>query len=161
MKSIKRVFREKRDKSHYAVSLWLQPKMNRLGQRVRLAARIRLANRWASRHPKKMFYLSSGSLFLLFLTTFFSATVTEEKIISDDVGLQPVLTGLSTINDYRNYHKNTVNDIALQGGFIKREIDSLISLPHKTREDSIRIFQDYKKLNVIINNLKPTQHEKN
>lgn len=161
MKSIKRAFREKREKTHNAVSLWLQPKINRIGQRIRLAGRIRLANRWARKHPKKMFSLSFGTLFILFLTTFFHGPAEEKSIIPDDVGVQSALTGLSTIIDYRNYHENTVNALALQGGAIKREIDSLVSLPNKTSEDSIRIFQNYRKLNVIINNLKPTQHEKN
>ena len=51
MKSLRKTIRDGRDKAGNALGSWLRPKMGAIGTRYRLAARIRKANAWATRHP--------------------------------------------------------------------------------------------------------------
>ena len=55
MKSLRKTLHESRLKTHQQVRSWLQPKMGAIGTKYRLAARIRLANAWAAKHPKRTF----------------------------------------------------------------------------------------------------------
>ena len=69
MKSFRKKIRESRLKTHLLVRSWLQPKLGVIGTRYRLAARIRLANRWAAKHPKATFTGVAGTLLLLLVST--------------------------------------------------------------------------------------------
>ena len=67
MKSFRKKIQESRLKMHLLVRSWLQPKLGVIGRRYRLAAKIRLANRWAAKHPKTTFAGVTGTLLLLCL----------------------------------------------------------------------------------------------
>lgn len=69
MKSFRKKIQESRLKTHLLVRSWLQPKLGVIGTRYRLAARIRLANRWAAKHPKTTFAGVAGTLLLLLVST--------------------------------------------------------------------------------------------
>lgn len=78
MKSLRKTLHESRLKTHQQVRSWLQPKMGAIGTKYRLAARIRLANAWAIKHPKKTFaYVVSSLLFLLVGNLWISGTKTD------------------------------------------------------------------------------------
>lgn len=62
MKSLRKTLHESRLKTHQQVRSWLQPKMGAIGTKYRLAARIRLANAWAIKHPKRTFAYVTGTL---------------------------------------------------------------------------------------------------
>ena len=47
------------------IKSWLQPKVSAFGERHRMAARIRLANSWATRHPKRTFGYVVGTLLMV------------------------------------------------------------------------------------------------
>lgn len=66
---IQKKIQESRLKTHLLVRSWLQPKLGVIGTRYRLAARIRLANRWAAKHPKTTFAGVAGTLLLLLVST--------------------------------------------------------------------------------------------
>ena len=53
MKSIKRSLQESRLNTHRLIRAWLQPRLGEVGNRFRLGGRIRLANRWARKHPRR------------------------------------------------------------------------------------------------------------
>ena len=65
MKSFRKKIQESRLKTHLLVRSWLQPRLGVIGTRYRLAARIRLANRWAAKNPKTTFAGVAGTLLLL------------------------------------------------------------------------------------------------
>lgn len=69
MKSFRKKIQESRLKTHLLVRSWLQPKLGVIGTRYRLAARIRLANRCAAKHPKTTFAGVAGTLLLLLVST--------------------------------------------------------------------------------------------
>ena len=69
MKSFRKKIQESRLKTHLLVRSWLQPRLGAIGTRYRLAARIRLANRWAAKHPKATFAGVAGTLLLLLVST--------------------------------------------------------------------------------------------
>ena len=69
MKSFRKKIQESRLKTQLLVRSWLQPKLGVIGTRYRLAARIRLANRWAAKHPKTTFAGVAGTLLLLLVST--------------------------------------------------------------------------------------------
>lgn len=62
MKSLRKILHESRLKTHQQVRSWLQPKMGAIGTKYRLEARIRLANAWAIKHPKRTFAYVTGTL---------------------------------------------------------------------------------------------------
>ena len=51
--------------THQLVRSWLQPKLGAIGIKYRLAGRIRLANIWARKHPRRTFAYVTGSLLLV------------------------------------------------------------------------------------------------
>ena len=69
MKSFRKTLQESRLKTHHLIRSWLQPKLGAVGTRYRLAGRIRLANIWARKHPKRTFAYVTGSLFFLLAST--------------------------------------------------------------------------------------------
>ena len=62
---IRKKLRESRLRTHLQIRAWLQPKLGKAGERLRLAGRIRLANIWARKHPKRTFACVTGTLSLL------------------------------------------------------------------------------------------------
>lgn len=69
MKSFRKTLQESRLKTHHLIRSWLQPKLGAVGTRYRLAGRIRLANIWARKHPRRTFAYVTGSLFFLLVST--------------------------------------------------------------------------------------------
>ena len=65
MKSFRKTLRESRLQTHQLVRSWLQPKLGAIGIKYRLAGRIRLANIWARKHPRRTFAYVTGSLLLV------------------------------------------------------------------------------------------------
>lgn len=62
MKIFKNTIQDKKQKTWNFFQSHLQPKLGAIGTRYRLAARIRLANAWAIKHPKRTFACVVGSL---------------------------------------------------------------------------------------------------
>ena len=63
MKSFRKTLQESRLKTHHLIRSWLQPKLGAVGTKYRLAGRIRLANIWARKHPRRTFAYVTGALF--------------------------------------------------------------------------------------------------
>lgn len=138
----------------------LRPAMNRIGNRMRLSSRIRLLNSKASRHPKRTFALVFSVLLLIFvsdlsLTLLLPAKATPQRI--DIASVDTVFSGFRTIQDNKEIHKKQLTDMALAGNIIRHRLDSLISLPHKNKADSIEIRMNYMKLERIVNTLKASE----
>lgn len=160
MKSFRKTLHESRLKPHQQVRSWLQPKMGAIGTKYRLAARIRLANAWATKHPKRTFaYVVSSLLFLLMGNLWISGTninsseelnEANQNLISN---MEPLFTGFHTIQANKDIQRNTLMDLVVQGQELREELDSMIAVPHKSKSDSTRIIQRYRQLENIVKSL--------
>lgn len=154
MKSIRRKLQDSRRQTHQAFADWMRPKIAAIGSRWRLAARIRLANVWAIRHPKRIFAYVTGTLFLLLISSIlFNGRETEEPDVGAIVGMEPMFDGFHTIQANKERHRHTLMELVTDGQSIREELDSLIAIPHKTHGDSIRIIKQYKLLENIVKSL--------
>ena len=153
MKSLKKTLRTGRLRTHERVRSWLQPKLSAIGTRYRLAARVRLANLWASRHPKRTFLLVVGSLLAITAGTIAidsSRTETQLSGMGVMADMEPVFSGFRTIQSNKDIHLHTLQELTLAGQKIREELDSMIAIPHKTRSDSLHIIQSYRRLENIV-----------
>ena len=156
MKSIKKKIRKSHLQTHQALNSWLHPKMERVGIKWRLAARIRLANVWAVKHPKRTFtYVMGSLLFLLVSTVVWDGRNTESQKpeVSILAGMEPMFNGFHTIQANKEKHRNTLMELVTNGQSIRGELDSLIAIPHKTHGDSLRIIKQYRQLESIVKSL--------
>lgn len=156
MKSIKKKIRESHLQTHQALKSWLHPQMERIGMKWRLAARIRLANAWAVKHPKRTFaYVTGSLLFLLVSTVVWDGRNTESQKSEVGIlaGMEPMFSGFHTIQANKEKYRNTLMELVTNGQSIRGELDSLIAIPHKTHGDSIRIIEQYRQLERIVKSL--------
>ncbi len=160
MKSLRKTLHESRLKTHQQVRSWLQPKMGAIGTKYRLAARIRLANAWATKHPKRTFaYVVSSLLFLLVCNLGINGTKSDpsnelnESNINMVSNMEPLFTGFHTIQANKDIQRNTLMDLVTQGQELREELDSMIAVPHKSKSDSTRIIQRYRQLENIVKSL--------
>lgn len=162
MKSISKSLHENRLKTHQQIRSWLQPKLGRVGTKYRLAARIRKANAWATKHPKRTFACVVGTLLLALVGNIaFSGMNTERRESQVDViaNMEPLFTGFRTIQANKDRQRQTLLELTAQGETLRQELDSLIAIPHKTHGDSIRIIQSYRQLENIVKSLKDNAHD--
>ena len=154
MKSFRKTLQESRLKTHHLIRSWLQPKLGAVGTRYRLAGRIRLANIWARKHPKRTFAYVTGSLFFLLASTVIIDSMTlsdqREPDVSSIAQLEPIFSGFRTIQANKSVHRTTQ--------LLREKLDSLIAIPHKSHQDSIHIVQSYNRLESIVKSLKNNDH---
>lgn len=158
MKSFRKKIQENRLKTHLLVRAWLQPKLGVIGRRYRLAARIRLANRWAAKHPKATFAGVAGTLLLLLLVSTVAIDSGNGKQSEPDVSsiaaMEPVFQGFRTIQANKDIHRSVLTDMTVKGQLLRHELDSMIAIPVKSREDSLRIILKYRQLENIVKSIK-------
>lgn len=165
MKSLRQTFSDNRRKAHGAIRSWLRPKMGAIGTRYRLAARIRKANSWATRHPRRTFGYVVGSLLMILVC---DIIVTGARMESQEPELQsiakvePILSGFRTIQANKEAQRRRLMEITGDGQAVKHELDSLIAIPRKSHADSIGIIRRYRQLEQIVKSLKHNDNnEKN
>ena len=158
MKSFRKTLQESRLKTHHLIRSWLQPKLGAVGTRYRLAGRIRLANIWARKHPKRTFAYVTGSLFFLLASTVAIDSMTlsdkREPDVSSIAQLEPVFAGFRTIQANKDIHRSALTDMTVKGQLLHHELDSMIAIPVKSREDSLRIILKYRQLENIVKSIK-------
>lgn len=161
MKSLRKTFREHRLKTHDLLRTWLQPKFGAIGIKYRIAARIRLANVWARRHPRRTFACVTGSLLLLLVGDIAMASMkhdvpdsTGETGMTAIANMEPLFSGFRAIQENKTLHRNTLAELTAKGVIVRNELDSMIAIPHKTRSDSIHIVMKYRQLEGIVKSLK-------
>lgn len=157
MKSINKTIKDNRIKTHQAVCGWLKPRMNAVGTRWRIAARIRLANSWATKNPKKTFGYVVGSLLMVLLVDV-AFTGARAEMNNPDLAkianVEPIFNGFRTIQANKDAHRKTVMELAVRGKVIRQELDSMIRIPVKSHADSIGIIKRYNSLESIVKSLK-------
>ena len=169
MKSIKQVLREKRTRVRGWSEKHIRPAMGRIGMKLRLPSRIRLANRWARNNPKRFTACSISVLSISFLTCLVSSLVslgrsqTSQSGNASLAGMAHAQSSINRLNELQHnadYNRKVEQEIAIQGGVIKRELDSLMAIPEKTLEDSLRIRKCYTQMKFIAKHLKTYNDEK-
>lgn len=162
MKSLKKTISDSRLRTSHQIKSWLQPRLGSVGKRYKLAARIRIANRWATQHPKRTFGYVVGTL-LMVLVGDVMVTGMKAEMKEPDVNMianvEPVFNGFRTIQANKDTHRSTVLEMASKGQAIKHELDSLIALPHKSHTDSVRIIRRYGSLENIVKSLKQNDND--
>ena len=157
MKIFKNTIQDKKQKTWNFFQSHLQPKLGAIGTRYRLAARIRLANAWAIKHPKRTFACVVGSLlFVLCGDILVNSQTVETKApdVSIIGNIEPVFQSFHAIQSNKSVHRQTLLELTGQGQAIRNELDSLIAKPHKSHTDSIHIIRQYKQLESIVKSLK-------
>ena len=168
MKSFRKTLRESRLRTHQLVRSWLQPKLGAIGIKYRLAGRIRLANIWAKKHPRRTFAYVTGSLLFVLVANFAMDSLfvksnelnepNELNELSVIAPVDPMLEGFRAIQANKTVHRGTLMDLTAKGQLLHEELDSLIALPHKTHADSVHIIQSYRQLESIVKSLKNNDH---
>lgn len=162
---IRKKLRESRLRTHLQIRAWLQPKLGKAGEKLRLAGRIRLANIWARRHPKRTFACVTGILSLLLVCSLVTGRGNSNgnNIVKPDINgiasMEPLFQGFRTIQSNKGLHRVTMLELTDSGRAIRRELDSLIAMPRKTHGDSLRIFRQYRKLENIVKFINNGEHD--
>lgn len=149
--------RDSRLRTNDAVTGWLKPRMGAIGTRCRLAARIRMANRWAARHPKRTFgYVIGTLLFILLGDVAITGARLEsnEPDISTIAQVEPIFSGFRNIQAGKETQRRQLVDMTDKGRRLHRQLDSLIAIPRKSHSDSIEIIRRYSSLEQIVKSLK-------
>ena len=129
----------------------------RLFRRHQVRERIEQANQWALRHKRRTAAITVGllSLSLLtgILTTAFGDKRETEPSFDGIAQVGPMFEGMRRISDNKAFQLSQVEQLSLKGKAIKHELDSLVRLPFKSHDDSVRIVVRYKQLEMIVNHL--------
>jgi len=153
---IRKKLRESRLRTHLQIRAWLQPKLGKAGERLRLAGRIRLANIWARKHPKRTFACVTGVLSLLLVCSLVTGrgSSNRDSMVKPDINgiasMEPLFQGFRTIQSNKGLHRITMLELADSGRAIRRELDSLIAIRRKSHGDSLRIVRQYRRLENIV-----------
>lgn len=162
MKSLKKTISDSRLRTSNQIKSWLQPRLGSVGRRYRLAARIRIANRWATQHPKRTFGYVVGTL-LMVLVCDVMITGMRAEMKEPDVNMianvEPVFNGFRTIQANKDSHRRTILEMTSKGQSIKHELDSLIAIPRKSHSDTIGIIRRYGQLENLVKTLKQNDND--
>lgn len=162
MKSLGKTLRDNRRRTHSRIAGWLRPRLGAVGTKYRVAARIRIANRWASRHPKRTFGYVAGSLLMVLVCDVMVTGIRaemKEPDVSMIANVEPVFNGFRTIQSNKERQRRTILEMTATGQSLHREIDSLIALPSKTHADSVGIISRYNRLESIVKSLKTNDND--
>ncbi|MBD5357590.1 MAG: hypothetical protein HDR88_11385 [Bacteroides sp.] len=162
MKSIRKTIRNSRLATSNQIKTWLKPRMGAIGTRYRLAARIRLANSWASKHPKKTFgYVVGTLLTVLFCDIAVTGIRAESQMenMNHIANVEPIFNGFRAIQANKESQRQTILEMTGQGQTLRHELDSLIAIPRKSHNDSVEIIRRYTRLENIVKSLKQNDNE--
>lgn len=132
----------------------LSPYLQKISETIRIDGRIRLANRWGRKHPRRlMFYYAVFSVTLLAVTLItdimnHAASDTSDVLkISDIPQMYNRLNFIQSQEGKQELIKHEIADLYGKGLILYNELDSLQHLQNKSHQDSIRIITIYQALN--------------
>ena len=150
----KRDMKQKKEPKHIRVirlMLW------RLFKKTRLRERIKKANEWAGQHigttASITISLLSISLLVGILITVLTPESEENPAFEGIVLVSPMFDGMRRIQENKTYQVSQVEQMTLRGKQLKHELDSLVRIPLKSHDDSVKIVVKYKQLEMIVRNL--------
>ena len=146
---IRKKLRESRLRTHLQIRTWLQPKLGKAGERLRLVGRIRLA---------KM-CIRDRLVCSLIMNNSKPDGTDNAHGIGVIANMEPLFQGFRTIQSNKGLHRATIQELADSGRAIRRELDSLIAMPRKTHGDSLRIVRQYRRLENIVKFINNGEHD--
>lgn len=161
---LRRVIKNGKSKVHGRISDWLRPKVSSFSRRHRIAARIRFANRWATRHPKRTSAYVISTLVVMFvlnIITTGSSPEPQKPKLSEIAMVEPMFDGFRRIQGNKDAHRSMIMDLVNHVAALRHEIDSIMLMSSKSRSDSIEIVARYMQLEQIANTLKIKYDDKN
>ena len=128
-----------------------------------MVGRIRLANIWARKHPKRTFACVTGVLSLLLVCSLVTGNDRPDNVDEQDISaiasMEPLFQGFRTIQSNKGLHRATIQELADSGRAIRQELDSLIAMPKKSHGDSLRIVRQYRRLENIVKFINNGEHD--
>ena len=147
----KKKARESRHTRMFRLFLWY------LFKKTRCRERIERANAWAEQNKGRTATMTVGTLFMLLVIgsvmTLSGNDEPEMNIIDGIAEVNPMFQGLQQIQDTKAYQLSQMEKLTVKGQSLKRELDSLIRMPVKSHEDSLKIIIKHRQLELIVNNL--------
>ena len=138
----------------------------RISEYWRVRNKVEKCNQWATDNTKPFFALVVGTLVFDSVATYISilydltkaTSVKEQPDFSGRTekieNIQPMMNGLRQIEETKKNEKLELKQLTDKGVAIHKELDSLLAISEKSHEASIRIVQDYRQLQHIVNFLK-------
>lgn len=77
-----------------------------------------------------------------------------EPDVSSITNLEPMFQGFRTIQANKDIHRSVLTEMTVKGQLLRHELDSMIAIPVKSREDSLRIILKYRQLENIVKSIK-------
>ena len=139
----------------------------KFGSHLRLGARIRLLNIKAIRNPKKYMGSFIAAFGLLFFICILSGVISKntdtdnESLMNNIASVDTVFNGMRSIHSAKTIQQRNIDELAVTGTRLKREVDSILAIHQKTHEDSLQIYRKAKQLKYIIDNLRQNSNDKN
>lgn len=135
---------------------YLFPLVIEFRERLRLDGRVRLANRWGRKHPKRLFAYFVSSVLCIGICDFVISSCIfacdknneQQKVLT----VQPMFQGMHEINARKMSIKNNYDMMVQKSKQLGMELDSLNAIENKTKEDSIDIKVKREQI-IIISNL--------
>lgn len=165
MFGIKRKGREMSAKLHKAIQVNLSPIIQKYSDRFKIQRKIRIANIWARKHPKK-FMLNYVAFAVLLLGITLYADFSFSKRDEDAFDLKSIpsfshrLQSLNNTEIQNERLKIEIAELGSKGMELYNELDSMMKLPNKTHEDSLKIISTYNILNNTFNNHQEYESQK-
>lgn len=157
MFGIKKNAREKSARFHKAIANFLSPHIQKIAEKIKLNRRIRIANIWAKRHPKTlMTYYIVFAICLIAITLISDLSVTNKTEDVLDIKSIPSMSHrLKSLNNTEIQNEKLrmeIGELGRKGQKLYNELDSMMQIPNKSHEDSLKIYSTYKTLNETFNN---------
>ena len=129
----------------------------RIGKKYQIGDRINKANVWANAHRRKAAGIALAVNFCIYLIGFgmcfadSKANIGIADPMQDFAAVQPMFAQIHLIHDMKQVEKSSF--VALTGRVVrlKHEVDSLMSMPGKTHQDSVLALEKYDELKMIMN----------
>lgn len=125
-----------------------------------IAGKLERLNSFANANPKQTAGLTFIVLCsLLFLTLIVSLIRnsgednTPPFAFSQIEDISPIISKKQQIEEIKQQQEKDVKNLLLQGRTLRKELDSLLSLPNKSYYDSLELFRKHKQLELIVRHL--------
>ena len=128
----------------------------RIGKKYQIGDRINKANVWANAHRRKAAGITLAVNSLIYLIGFgmcFSDSRNDNGItdpMPQLAEIQPIFTKLHRIENMKHVHQQSYLQLGNRIVGLKKDVDSLMALPHKTHTDSVTVLQKYDELQELI-----------
>lgn len=147
---IKNRFKESKEKKDHAIADLLGGMVASVRQRFNLDPKIEALNRWCREHPRRMFGLYVAVVPLVTFLALVAGTVFAPGAgIDTDMPGQQIISTIRSANAVRDKLADDVNELVIMAQNDIREIDSLMSLPAMTCDDSLKVMQASERLRIF------------